>query len=149
MTIVALFGPPAAGKSTLIVEAQKLGIPTCDVECLGTTYAERKKKFFKLLKDNHYSYFLVGVADLRRHDFPPSTIKILLLPQSKEYIRHVHERNDDYPHKKGQHELVHYDHFVKERDLYDLVFDEVVSDLTLLKEILRETNCPPEIFPKG
>src|SRR3989339_224959 len=138
MTIVALFGPPATGKSTLIVNAQKLGIPACDVERLGTTYIERKKNFFTILKEIHYPYFLVGTADLKRSDFSPTTIKVLLLPPSEEYVRHIHERNDDYPHKYGQHALACYYKFAKERNLYEIVFDEAVSDLTLLKEILRE-----------
>jgi len=140
MTIVALFGPPAAGKSTLIQEAKRMGVEAYDIEELGHSYTERKQAFTQLLPTIAAPYVLFGAADLRMHDFPAGTIFIALLPPLGVYTERLKHRDNEHPHKAGQDALVHYQHFVDRLPSYDHVFTQVAAIGTLLREILDNTH---------
>lgn len=133
MKYIALFGPPASGKSTLIKEFKKLGIKAYDIERCGDSYNERKINFNKILKKEKSNYIIFGTADMKITDFPKNTIKILLLPPINIYKSRLKERNRKYPHKKDQNAIKKY--LSIDKNKYDLVLDKDYSKADIINKI--------------
>jgi guanylate kinase len=140
MVFVALFGPPGVGKSDLIRLAQESDIEAYDIETFGHSYEERKAGLIKVLGQVRGPYVLFGAADMKIKDFPVGTKTILLLPPILEYKNRVEQRDKEYPHKAGQDDLGAFKRFFEREEKFDIVFREVVSDKTLLNEILNKTK---------
>ncbi|MFW9877084.1 MAG: hypothetical protein ACFFG0_28675 [Candidatus Thorarchaeota archaeon] len=138
MKYIALFGPPACGKSTLIKEFKKIGVRAYDLEKYGHTYQERKNALQKILKKEKSDHIIFGAADMRINDFPKDTTKILLLPPLEIYQKRLKERNKKYPHKEGQDAINKY--FSIDKSKYDIIYSKDIPKKVLLKEILTKTR---------
>lgn len=137
--IIALFGPPGSGKSTLIKLAQSKKLEAFDLELGGDSYEERLKsarQLFEKLKDSTHLVTIFGAADLQFKDFPKRTKFVLLLPPREEYERRVTERDNHDPDKSGQGGLeFKYDAFKKTASQFDLVVSEAVDPEDTLKAV--------------
>lgn len=121
---VYLYGPPGAGKSTVI---KALGTEAIDVEDLGDTYDNRLKG---MKNNSNYDYF--GMADMSDYecidDYIP--IRCVILPSLEEYIKRYSQRNKLLPDKVGQNELFKYKSYSDSQSNYDMVFhDEALDEI--------------------
>lgn len=129
---LAIYGPPGAGKTSLVQAATARGFPARDLEEVGDVYAERRSALARL--GDHAPPTLLGAADLTPEDFPPGTRFVLLAPSPEELVRRVQRRADTRDHKWIEHALqVRREHLV--------MADEGTFDL-----VLQEDGTPEEIL---
>jgi hypothetical protein len=120
---IAVYGPPGAGKTSLVETATAHGFPALDLEDVGGNYSERQT-FLKELADGG-PRMLLGAADLTPEDLPTGTRLVLLAPSDTELIRRVRTRGDRRGHKwvesalqvLGEHRLM------AEAGAFDLVLE--------------------------
>lgn len=121
----AWFGPPGVGKSTFVSSLPQYGF---DLELID--YRFRRD----VLKHIHSRVFHVAAADLRVSDFPPSTKKVLVLPEPSIYKARREHRDAVVPHKAGQGD--YYQAFAAHQDEFDFVlpdFPRADTVLTILR----------------
>src|SRR5689334_3779369 len=99
---IALYGPPGAGKSTLVFVVKKMGWKTLDLEDAGSTCHKRLAAVDKY-KDGKSPWTLFGAADIAPESFPKGTKFVLLAPDEGELIARVQGRNDTRAHKWIEH----------------------------------------------
>ena len=132
--LIALFGPPGVGKSTLIKIAREKGIIAYDLEEEGETLEERKNSLKRILESEMSEFILFGSADLGPKDFPDNTQTILLLPPKKIFLERSIKRDSDMPHKSGQNAEYVYDLSAG----WQSEFKEVIKDLGSPEVILNQ-----------
>ena len=137
--VIAIYGPPCVGKTTLINYAKSQNYKAYDVEEFGNTYFDRKNKsteFFKEILNNEIVF--VGAADLKPEDFPENTKFINLVPPFKEYKRRVLKRDIEIPEKIGHNGLEQkYEEFVTRKEKFDLLINENLSIEETLNKIIE------------
>lgn len=129
----ALYGPPGAGKSTIINAAIEAGWPAVDLEEAGETYEERKEALQKFQAGD--GKMLFGAADLKPEDFSSETELIVLLPPPEILAERVEERGDARVHKGLEHALkVWREHNeMAERGVFSLVIEDNLPPEEILK----------------
>lgn len=100
--VIALFGPPGVGKSTLIKLATEKGISAYDLEGEANTLEDRKKALKEILDKKTADLVIIGSADLGPKDYPNYVETILLLPPKDHYMQRVKKRDELAPVKQGQ-----------------------------------------------
>ncbi len=133
---IALYGPPGAGKSTLVFVAKKMGWNTLDLEDAGSTFEKRLAAVDKY-KDGKSPWTLFGAADIPPESFPKGTKFVLLAPDEGELIARVQGRNDMRAHKWIEHaKKVRGEHLQMAKDgVFDLVITESLSPEETIKKI--------------
>ncbi len=134
--IVALYGPPGAGKSTLVRLAASRGIDALDAEELGASYETRRDELHRQLSFRTSGLVIVGAADLRLEDFPGGTQFVLLLPSREELEKRVIGRGDERKHKWIEHAFKVRDEHAAMRDQFDLVIESDLTPDTALNQII-------------
>lgn len=146
--LIAIFGPPGSGKSTIVELAHKRGIKAFDFELDGNNYTERlenAKQIFKQIENDFDKVVLFGAADLALEDFPVGTKFVMLLPPKEEYERRLTERDSGYPNKAGQGgiEYKYEDFKTMSQRFFDLIVSEPLNREETLEAVLK---CPsPQI----
>lgn len=102
MSYIAVFGPPGAGKSTVIHAAQAQGIAALDLE----DYASHEERV-AAARDFAATHErgLLGAADVAPEEFPAGTACVLLLPAEETLRARVIGRGDERAHKWLEHAL--------------------------------------------
>jgi len=118
---IAVYGPPGAGKTSLVQAATAHGYSARDLEEDGRTYAERAAALAGLPETAPCTLF--GAADATPEDFPAGTRFVLLAPSPDELVRRVKGRGDQRNHKWVEHALqVRREHLVMaDEGVFDLV----------------------------
>ena len=121
---IAAYGPPGAGKTSLVKAAVARGYPAVDLEALGDHYEERQAVLLAL--DPSAAPTLFGAADLTPEDFPAGTRFVLLVPSAAELTRRVHARGDHRDHKWVEHAIqVRREHLsMADKGVFDLVITD-------------------------
>lgn len=130
MVFIALFAPPGAGKSNIILACLENNMKAYDLEKEGNTYYERlrsAKKLFNELNDS----VVFGAADLKIKDFPKNTKKILLLPPFDIFKKRVNLRDLAVVQKSGQNPLKIYKSYEKNKKNFDMVIDNLKEKDTI------------------
>ena len=110
---IILFGPPAAGKSTLIqLAARRPRTTAIDLERVEKSH---RTPFLHVLSLIQFRGALVtAAADVRFEHIPPQFKIVLLLPADRDaYLAQVERRNLSEPRKAGQNEGAIYDSMKK------------------------------------
>lgn len=116
------FGPPGAGKSTLIHLARRSGLEAFDLEA-----APRSLRAVLVFRANEATSPLrqlgaIGAADAQPSSFDPRFYtRVLLLPPRATYDRRRTRRDILYPHKRGQPDV--YDAFRADMHKFDMLID--------------------------
>ncbi len=133
---VALYGPPGAGKSTVISCAKMLGWHAIDLEDTGFTLEERKNAL-RLLTQGESNWTLFGAADIPPEFFQEGTKFVLLLPGEDVLTDRVRQRNDTRAHKWIEHaKKVRNEHLqMANQDVFDLVITEDVDPEDIVRKI--------------
>lgn len=133
---IALYGPPGAGKSTVISFAKKLGWNALDLEDVGTTFEDRKTVISNFIDGDRPRTFF-GAADIPPQLFPKGTKFILLAPDEETLIGRVQERNDTRAHKWIEHaKKVRNEHLqMAKNGAFDLVITDNLSPEEILEKI--------------
>ena len=140
---LAIYGPPGAGKTSLVQAAMARGFPARDLEEVGGVYAERSSALARLR--DHAPPTLFGAADLTPEDFPPGTRFVLLAPSPEELVRRVQQRADIRDHKWIEHALqVRREHLVMaDEGTFDLVIQVDCTPEEILDVIARNFAASP------
>lgn len=133
---IAVYGPPGAGKSTLIATAIRRGLCAVDLEATGIGTAPRDAALAAIQRGATTT--LVGAADATPEDFPVGTWFVLLAPPPEELERRVRARGDRREQKWVLHALqVRDEHLaMAEAGCFDLVVRAVESPDQVLDRIL-------------
>ncbi len=133
---IVLYGPPGAGKSTIIKAAKELGWPAIDLEEAGETYEERRKALAKHQDSEEFTLF--GAADLKPEDFSKDTKLVLLLPPVEILAKRVEERADAREHKGLEHALkVWLEHNeMAEQGVFNLVIEDDLPSEKVLEYLV-------------
>lgn len=110
--VVAVFGPPGSGKSSLIEYAKRRGYTGFDLETAAQTAEERRVVLEAFLAQHSNEAVFIGTADLLPEDFPNGTMSVMLLPSKKVYLDRLAHRDAAEPIKAGQEGERKYDDFV-------------------------------------
>jgi adenylate kinase family enzyme len=136
--IIALFGPPGVGKSTLVKLAQNNGIKSYDLEEEVDDLENRKSKLNQILQSETSNLIIIGSADLGPKDYPKGVETILLLPPKNIYLRRSRIRDEKHTNKRGQKTEMMYDLSVGWKNHFDRIIDEVGTAEEILEKILSE-----------
>ncbi|HEY3357449.1 MAG TPA: hypothetical protein VGQ83_29635 [Polyangia bacterium] len=139
---VAIYGPPGAGKSTVIRAARDAGLPAFDLEDSGGSREDRVRTVAEVAR--HGGSALFGAADVPPEGFPAGTILVLLLPSEAALQANVELRGDRRGHKwtstalrvRAEHEQM------ASVGMFHLVLRENLSPERTLREILERTGFP-------
>lgn len=131
--IVAIYGPPGSGKSTLVAVAKKIGWHAVDLEGIGSTVEERKAAVVSYVRDKK-SGILFGAADIPPELFPQETKFVLLAPGEDVLTARVQGRNDTRAHKWIEHaKKVRGEHLqMAEAGAFDLVITDDIAPEKIL-----------------
>lgn len=133
---IALYGPPGAGKSTVILYAKKFGWNALDLEDASAIFEERKAVISEFTNGDQ-PRTLFGAADIPPELFPKGTKFVLLAPDEETLVARVRERNDTRTHKWVEHaKKVRSEHLQMAKDgAFDLVITENLSPEEILEKI--------------
>ena len=133
---IAIYGPPGAGKSTVIAFAKKIGWHAIDLEDVGSTLEDRKAALFEFTHGDD-SNILFGAADIPPEFFPHGTKFVLLAPDEDVLVTRVQARNDRRIHKWiEQAKKVRGEHLqMAKSGAFDFVITEDLSPLETLRKI--------------
>jgi hypothetical protein len=139
---IAIYGPPGAGKTSLIAAAQARDIPAVDLEGEGDDYASRRDALQALVLAGPPN--IIGAADAMPEDFPAGTWFVLLAPPPKELERRVRARGDRRDLKWVHHALrVRQEHLaMAEASVFDQVIEVDGSPDAVLELILTAVPRP-------
>lgn len=134
---VAVYGPPAAGKSALVEAAARAGYPALDLEQFGGSFEERRARLDKWGTNAPSS--LLGAADIPPEAFPANTKFVLLAPSPEELVRRVRRRGDRRDHKWIDKALqVRSEHLeMASEGVFDLVITDEGSPDQVLERLVR------------
>lgn len=133
---IALYGPPGAGKSTVIAFAKTIGWNAVDFEDVGANLEERKKALSNLAQEGA-PFALFGAADIPPEVFPSGTVFVLLAPAEDVLIGRVQHRNDTRAHKWIEHaKKVRNEHLQMAKDgVFQMVITEDFTPEDILKKL--------------
>ncbi len=134
--IIALFGPPGVGKTTLIRTAKSHRIPAIDLEDVSSSTEERRAYVQNLFSGDYVHTMIIGAADLHQNDFPDFVETVLLLPEKNTYLQRMEMRDSDMPHKAEQNGDTVYDLFAQSRQNFDRVITETGTPEQILETLL-------------
>lgn len=139
---IAIYGPPGAGKTSLIVAARARDIPAVDLETRGHDYASRRDALAGLALTAPPT--IIGAADATPEDFPAGTWFVLLAPAPAELERRVRGRGDRRDFKWVDHALqVRLEHLaMADAGVFDQVIEVDGSPDAVLDLILRAVARP-------
>ena len=139
---IAIYGPPGAGKTSLIAAAQARNIPAVDLETKGHDYATRRDALAALALTAPPN--IIGAADATPEDFPVGTWFVLLAPAPAELERRVRARGDRRDLKWVDHALqVRLEHLaMADAGVFDQVIEVDGSPDTVLDLILIAVARP-------
>ena len=131
-THIAVYGPPGAGKTSVVTAAQARGISAVDLEVKGQDYASRRDALAAMVLGA--PPMVIGAADARPEDFPKGTCFVLLAPSPDELVRRVRLRGD-------RRDLKWVDHALQVRREHLMMADEGVFDL-----VVRDDASPDAVL---
>ncbi len=139
---IAIYGPPGAGKTSLIAAANAREIPAVDLETEGQDYASRRGALAALALTAPPT--IIGAADAKPEDFPSGTWFVLLAPAPDELERRVRTRGDRRDLKWVDHALrVRLEHLaMADAGVFDQVIEVDGSPDAVLDLILRAVARP-------
>jgi hypothetical protein len=139
---IAIYGPPGAGKTSLIAAAQARDIPAMDLESTGNDYHSRRDALAALILTGLPS--IIGAADATPEDFPSGTWFVLLAPGPDELERRVRARGDRRDLKWVDHaHQVRLEHLaMADAGVFDQVIQGACSPDAVLDLILRAVAHP-------
>lgn len=137
-----IFGPPGSGKSTFIGEATELGFAAFDLEDCGKTREDRASYFNLNLPKwvGSEKVTFIGAADISPNEKMSDCIKVLLLPNRRDYLRRSRRRDRIVKAKAGQEKELLYETFKGNIGLFDIVHSDNSSPKRSFKKLLRELS---------
>ncbi len=143
--LLALFGPPGVGKSTLVRTARQLGFSAFDLEKMGENKQERTLALGNI--KNEQGIVFVGAADVEAVAFPTNTKFVLLLPPKDIYLKRMLQRNEENKRETDGDEEYKYDLFKKwgEQDFPGKTIDNLDDPKKTINDLVNLFSKPEKI----
>ena len=107
---IVLFGPPGAGKRTLLEAAARRGYEVHNITDFGSSRFSRKtgvRTIFNRLRGSQGAPVLFAASDLLRHDIPSHLETVVIKPPRNVYLERYEECCERHPEERAhnQHQI--------------------------------------------